>query len=74
MHVFEFVLGILAIVFGAKLLDSFLKYRHQRRSEQNVDEAWTEKLETLEERVQVLERIVTDKRFDLNKEFKDLGG
>jgi hypothetical protein len=32
-----------------------------------------ERLNQVEERVQVLERIVTDERFDLKQQFKDLG-
>jgi hypothetical protein len=32
------------------------------------------RLNEVEERVRVLERIVTDERYDLRQQFKDLGG
>jgi hypothetical protein len=35
---------------------------------------WRHRLDQVEERVRVLERIVTDERFDLKQQFKDLGG
>jgi hypothetical protein len=38
-----------------------------------VNNELLERLKQVEERVQVLERIVTDERYDLKRQFKDLG-
>jgi hypothetical protein len=77
MNPFEFVLIILLMSFGYSLLATWMKHRSARR--QNADsEAETNaellgRLAQLEERVRVLERIVTDERFDLKQQFRELG-
>jgi uncharacterized membrane protein len=72
MNVFEFVLGILLIVFVYKLLESRIRHRSAEAKEgASVDEARA-RLDALEERIRVLERIVTDERFDLKREFRNL--
>ena len=75
MSSFEFVLGLLGILFGYKLIAIYLEQRSARESEsaeRKLDDVVTERLSELEDRVQVLERIVTDRRSDLNREFEDL--
>ena len=71
LHVFEFVLLILVIVFAYKAFETFLKSRSNKQAEATEEET-DQKLKELEERVNVLERIVTDERYDLRKQFKDL--
>ena len=70
----EFAIAIVAIVFGYKLLATRLRQQHVSRNTEteavNVD--LRQRLEQLEERVRVLERIVTDERYDLKQQFKDL--
>lgn len=71
MNVFEFVLCILIIVFAYKGIEAYLKSRSER-SQSTEDADLDAGLRALEERVRVLERIVTDERYDLKRQFKDL--
>jgi hypothetical protein len=75
MHPFEFAIALIALIFMFKLLNTLLLRKgatRQRRDEQ-ADAELLERLNQVEERVRVLERIVTDDRFDLKQQFKDLG-
>jgi len=76
MGAFEFVLGLLGIIFGYKLIAIYLERRSERESssvtERQLSDEASGRLAELEGRVQVLERIVTDQRFELDKEFEDL--
>jgi hypothetical protein len=76
MNPFEFVIAILFLSFVFKLVSSALQHRNQQqRGDAAADVANTElrqRLEQMEERVRVLERIVTDERFDLKQQFKEL--
>jgi hypothetical protein len=74
MHAFEFALAMVALVLIFKLIR--LAIVHNKRPPRRDDPVNTELLERLnqvEERVRVLERIVTDERYDLRQQFKDLG-
>jgi hypothetical protein len=73
---FEFVIVCVALSFAYKLLAGWMRNReHDRRSgESAANSELLQRLEQLEERVRVLERIVTDERFDLKQQFKDLAG
>ena len=74
MHPFEFALAIVALVLIFRLIR--LAIVHGKRPPRREDHANTELLQRLaevEERVRVLERIVTDERYDLKQQFKDLG-
>lgn len=74
MNPFEFVIAILVLSFGYKLVASRLSHKSQR-GDASADAANAElrqRLEQMEERVRVLERIVTDDRYDLKQQFKDL--
>ncbi len=74
MNPFEFAIAIVAIVFGYKLIATRMRQQHVSRNSEaesvNVD--LRQRLEQLEERVRVLERIVTDERYDLKQQFKEL--
>jgi len=75
MNPFEFVIAIIVLSFIFKLVLAALQNRNQQRGEVSADAANTElrqRLGQMEERVKVLERIVTDERFDLKQQFKDL--
>lgn len=70
-EVFLFVLGILLISYGYKLLELHLK----RKDDTAGDDMRSEMLDRcsrLEERIRVLERIVTDGSADLERKFRDL--
>lgn len=73
MNPFEFVLAIICIVFLFKLLDAWVKHKLSAKQAPAADDETIRRLAELEERVQVLERIVTDERFDLKRQFRDLG-
>ena len=73
MHIFEFVLAIISIVFGAGIINNYLKARAQRSDSDADAEVFLQKMEILEERIKVLERIVTDRNYDLKQKFRDLG-
>jgi hypothetical protein len=73
MNPFEFVIVIIALSFGYKLLAAWMRSREQSRSsDESANAGLVQRLQQLEERVQVLERIVTDERFELKQQFKDL--
>lgn len=76
MNAFEFVIAIIVLSFGYKLLDGWMRQRHPRRNDDTSVAAaaeLAERLERIEERVRVLERIVTDDRYELKQQFRDLG-
>ena len=69
---FGFVLCIIAIVMLAGVIRTYLKQRY-REPEVDTDlEEALAKVDILEERIQVLERIITENRFDLKKEIDSL--
>jgi hypothetical protein len=71
----EFVLLILFFILLFKLIDSYVKSRSSWRDtevEQSAQNALAQIAE-LEERVRVLERIVTDDGYDVRRQFRDLG-
>ena len=67
-----FVVWIVGIVMCAKVLQTYLQ---QRKKVPEVDtelEDALAKIDVLEERIRVLERIVTENRFDLKEEIDKL--
>ena len=72
MNSMFFVVCIVAIACTASVIRDYLKTRH-RRDESSADANETmAQMEVLEERVRVLERIVTENKFDLRKEIDKL--
>jgi phage shock protein B len=72
---FEFLIVIVIVGSVTKLLMAWMRSKESRRSSDesaNENAALIQQLERLEERVRVLERIVTDDRFELKQQFKDL--
>ncbi len=69
MNPFEMVVLIVALVVIGKFLQTAVEKRHQRPP---ADEKAEARLADLEERVRVLERIVTDSGYDLRRQFRDL--
>ena len=72
MSTLFYVVCIVAIVVGA---DTYQKYLKMKREELKRDpelEDSLRKIEQLEERIRVLERIVTENKYDLGKEIDNL--
>ena len=75
MRPFEFVTVIVVLSFVYSIVITWLRQRgkdSQRRGAQGANSELLERLAQAEERIRVLERIVTDERWDLKKEFRDL--
>jgi hypothetical protein len=69
---FDFVIVIICLSFAFKLVDAWLKNRARTSTEEPARSELLKRLDEVEERVRVLERIVTDERFDLKQQFRDL--
>ena len=73
-----FVLAILAIIFGSifgfPLAMARLKQKERERQaiDRSARDEMSARLAELEERVRVLERIVTDDRTELRRQFREL--
>jgi hypothetical protein len=68
-----FVLLLVGIVMSTRLLDTWMKQRKQpAAADRDVLEDALGKIDELEERVRVLERIITENRFDLKREIDEL--
>jgi cell division protein FtsB len=72
MNTMFYVVCIVAIVLAANTVQQYLKLRH-RKEDRNVLAYETQaQLDALEERIRVLERIVTQNKFDLRDEINKL--
>lgn len=73
MNTMFYVLCIVAVVLAADTIQKYLKVKGQQKKEEDPElEATLAEIERLEERIRVLERIVTENRFDLGKEIERL--
>jgi hypothetical protein len=74
MHPFEFALAIVALVLIFRLIKlAIVGGKRPARRDEAVHAELMQRLAEVEERVRVLERIVTDERYDLKQQFRDLG-
>jgi hypothetical protein len=73
MNPFEFALALVAMILLFKLIRSAIFHKNTTRRDDTVNADLLERLNQVEERVRVLEKIVTDERYDLRQQFKDLG-
>lgn len=64
-----FVVAIVAVVCAAGIIKHYLRMKVSRPRE---DPAYRARLDTLERRVQTLEKIVTEEGYDLKREFEKL--
>lgn len=71
MDVFTMVVIIVAVSCGAWVANEYLKnQRHRDRTAS--DDGHVAELDELRKRIEVLEKIVTDEKYTLNKEINDL--
>ena len=71
MSSYVFVLMIIAIACATGVLTEYIKSRSARDKATASDETLAH-MEALEERIRVLERIVTERRYDLRQEIDRL--
>jgi high-affinity nickel permease len=69
---FIFVLGIIAIVTVGNIIKTWVEQRGKVPENDGEAEALLSKIDVLEERIQVLERIVTEHNIDLKQEIDNL--
>lgn len=64
-----FVLSIIIITFGAGI---FREHMRRKQIQPREDPQYQARIDALDQRVRTLERIVTDKGYDLKREFDKL--
>ncbi|NGP52582.1 hypothetical protein [Thioalkalivibrio sp. XN8] len=67
MHPFELVAIIVFLGIVSKMFSDYMKNKKERPPAETDD-----RIERLEERVRVLEQIVTDSGYELRRKFRDL--
>ena len=67
-----FVLSLVAIVMVARIVETWIKDKKKKTENPDELEDTLAKIDVLEERVKVLERIITENRFDLKREIDSL--
>lgn len=78
MQITQLIFAIVLVVgiVGGITANNYLKLMRDNKGQLGSLErelaARLDKIENLEQRVAVLEQIVTDKNYDLNRQFKDL--
>jgi cell division protein FtsB len=72
MNTMFWVVCIVAIVFTADTIQRYLKVKEKKKEQDPELEETLAHIERLEERIRVLERIVTENKFDLGREIDKL--
>ena len=72
MNTLFYVVCIVAIVFTADTIQKYLKVKNQQRESDPELEETLAQIERLEDRIRVLERIVTENKSDLGREIDKL--
>jgi cell division protein FtsB len=72
MNTMFYVVCIVAIVLAANTVQQYLKLRHRKEGRNVLADETQAQLDALEERIRVLERIVTQNKFDLRDEIHKL--
>lgn len=72
MNVFTFAFLTVTVVLFAKLFQTYIENRNKNKSESEAVDDTLLKIDRLEERIQVLERIITEDRFDLKQRIDNL--
>lgn len=72
MDLWTFILLVTMVGCAVPMWDSYLKHQKAKLDAGRGDEDLARELESLKERIAVLEEIVTDGRFQLEREIKAL--
>ena len=72
MDLWTMIVLVVAIGCGTGVADSYFKTQRGKKSQQSADDAVNKDVAELRRRVEVLEKIVTDKKYQLQKELDQL--
>jgi hypothetical protein len=72
MNQYEFILGIVIVVMIASIFKARIRYSARHSKQGPETQRMREEIHTLKERIQVLERIATDKETSLEREIEQL--
>jgi hypothetical protein len=72
MNTLFFVFCIVAVVVAGQTIQKIYKARLAKEEKDSAAALSHEKLDALEERIRVLERIVTENQYDLKREINSL--
>ncbi len=73
MNVYTMVVIIVVVTTLGGVAHRYLKLRErERKSAARPDPGMEQRIARIEERIKVLEQIVTDSRYDLDRAFEDL--
>lgn len=72
MNMWVAIVSIVAIVFCADTINKILNNKKRKKGELDELAAAMQQVAALEERIRVLERIVTENNFDLRREINKL--
>ena len=72
MDLWTMIVLVVAIGCGAGGAESYFKTQRAKKSQQPADEATNKDLAELRQRVEVLEKIVTDRKYQLQRELDQL--
>ena len=72
MNTMFWIVCIVAIVFTADTIQRYLKVKEKKKEQDPELEETLAHIERLEDRIRVLERIVTENKFDLGREIDKL--
>ena len=72
MNSWPYIVLIVAIVFTASTIRRISENRSARNEADSDTEELLAKIDALEDRIRVLERIVTERKFDLEREISSL--
>ena len=72
MDLWTMIVLVVAIGCGAGVVESYFKTQRAKKSQEHVDEATNKDLAELRQRVEVLEKIVTDRKYQLQRELDQL--
>ena len=72
MDLWTMIVLVVAIGCGTGVAESYFKTQRNKRSQRSSDEAIEKTVAELRQRVEVLEKIITDKKYQLQKELDQL--
>ena len=72
MNTMFYVVCIVVVVFAADSYQKYLKMKHEKMKQDPALEESLAKVAKLEERIRVLERIVTENKRDIGREIDEL--